>query len=152
MQPPAPILLAEDEETDVLIVRMALEQAGIANPLIVARDGQEVVKCLCGNSPYSDPLKHPKHPLPVLLILDLKMPRMTGFEVLSWLASRPDLVDVPAVVLSSSSYEEDIQRARQLGARDYFVKPHSLKDLATILQQVALRWLSVPGRQTISQE
>jgi CheY-like chemotaxis protein len=75
------------------------------------------------------------------------MPRITGFEVLSWLASRPDLVDVPAVILSSSSYEEDIQRARQLGARDYFVKPHSLKDLVTILQQMALRWLPLPERQ-----
>ncbi len=141
MLPLAPILLAEDEETDVIILRMALEQAGISNPLIVARDGEEVIQYLTGRFPYSDRLKYP---LPALIILDLKMPRMTGFEVLSWLAARHDLGDLPAIVLSSSSYDEDIQKARQLGVREYFVKPHSFDSLVNIMQQISRRWLSHP--------
>jgi len=82
------------------------------------------------------------HPLPALLLLDLKMPRMDGFEVLAWLATRLDFKDLPVVVLSSSSDDSDIQKARQLGAREYFIKPHALSDLVTMLKSLQSRHLS----------
>jgi len=69
------------------------------------------------------------------------MPCMHGFEVLEWIATRPEFKDMPVVVLSSSSDESDIQKARQLGARDYFVKPHSIDEWVKILQQLNQRWL-----------
>src|SRR5262245_16271660 len=123
MSPPAPILLVEDEETDVLILRMALKRSGLTHPLVVVHDGQAAVDYLSGNPPYADRLQHP---LPALVLLDLKMPRMTGFEVLSWLSTRADLKHVLVVVLSSSCHNADIERARQLGASDYHIKPHHI--------------------------
>jgi CheY-like chemotaxis protein len=139
MENHAPILVAEDEETDAMLLRLAARQAGISQPIVVMPDGSELVDYLQGVDPCVD---RSRHPLPILILLDLKMPRMTGFEVLSWLATRPDLKHVPVVVLSSSSQEEDIARARQLGASDYYVKPHHLADLINILKTLDSRWLS----------
>jgi CheY-like chemotaxis protein len=132
------VLVAEDEETDVLILRLGFEKAGLPNPLIAVRDGQEALDYLDGNGPYAD---RSRHPLPALLLLDLKMPRLTGFDVLAWLATRPDFKHLPAVVLSSSSDDSDIQEALRLGARDYFVKPHSLAELVKIIRTLPARWL-----------
>src|SRR5947209_4561847 len=91
------ILLAEDEETDVILFRLALQTAGLLYPVAVARDGQEAIEYLSGEAPYSD---RETNPLPALVVLDLKMPRMTGFDVLSWLGTQSDLRQIPAVVLS----------------------------------------------------
>lgn len=132
-----PILAAEDEETDRFILNLAFERAKLPGPLMTVNDGGECVDYLSGVGSFAD---RALHPLPALLLLDLKMPRMHGFEVLQWLATRPELKDLPAVVLSSSPDESDIQKARQLGARDYFVKPQSLDELVKILQQVHERW------------
>ena len=134
-----PVLVAEDEPTDALILRIAFEQAGISRSLVVVRDGEEAVNYLCGNPPYTD---RSVHPLPAMILLDLKMPRMTGFDVLAWLASRPDFKHLPAVVFSSSSEEQDVSRARQMGARDYLIKPHSISDYVKIVQTIRTRWLS----------
>jgi CheY-like chemotaxis protein len=133
-----PILLAEDEETDVLMFGVALERTGLSCPLVSVRDGREALDYLSGGPPYQD---RTRHPLPALIVLDLKMPRLTGFDVLAWLRTRPDLQRIPAVVLSSSSYPEDIHKALALGARDYHIKPHSLEDLVALLRKIAVRWL-----------
>jgi CheY-like chemotaxis protein len=133
------VLVAEDEPTDALILRIAFEQAGIPLSLVVVGDGEEAVNYLCGNPPYTD---RSVHPIPVLILLDLKMPRMTGFDVLAWLASRPDFKHVPAIIFSSSSEEQDVSRARQIGARDYFIKPPSISDYVKIVQTIRTRWLS----------
>lgn len=141
-----PVLVAEDEPTDALILRIAFEQAGIPRSLVVVRDGEEAVNYLCGNPPYAD---RSVHPLPALILLDLKMPRMTGFDVLAWLASRPDFKHLPAIVFSSSSEEQDVSRARQMGACDYFIKPHSIADYVKIVQTIHTRWLSTaPDRSS----
>ena len=136
----APILAAEDEETDALLLKIAFKEAGLPNALVLARDGQEAVDYLSGRPPYAD---RSLHPLPGLLLLDLKMPRMTGFEVLEWLATRPDLKDLPVVVLSSSADQLDIARALRTGARDCREKPHDYRQLTHLLQEVCARWL--PG-------
>ena len=133
-----PILAAEDEETDRFILNLGFERAKLPHALVTVRDGAECVDYLSGTGVFAD---RALHPLPVLLILDLKMPRMDGFEVLGWLARRPDFKNLPVVVLSSSSDDSDIQKARGLGARDYFVKPTALSDLVKILQSLQTRWL-----------
>jgi CheY-like chemotaxis protein len=136
------VLAAEDEETDALILRLAFEKAGVTNPLVIFRDGQEVINYLTGISPHKE---HTAHPRPALLTLDLKMPRMNGFDVLAWLRTRPELKYLPAVVISSSSDEADIEKARSLGARDYFVKPHHIGDFIAIMHTLQSRWLVHPA-------
>jgi CheY-like chemotaxis protein len=134
-----PILAAEDEESDRFILSLAFERAELANPLITVNDGQEAVDYLAGGAPFGDRVVYP---LPALLILDVKMPRMSGFDVLAWLATRSEFKDLPAVMLSSSADDSDIRQAQEKGARDYFVKPHSLSDFVKLLQTLQRRWLA----------
>lgn len=139
MNAPLPLVLAaEDEESDAYLLRLAFEKAKVPNPLVIVSDGQEAVNYLTGAGSYG---VRAAHPLPGLITLDLKMPRMNGFDLLGWLRGRPELKDVPAVVISSSSDEADITQARSLGARDYFVKPLRLADFVELAQTLRQRWL-----------
>lgn len=133
------ILVAEDEESDAWLLEHAFAKAGLCHRLVVLHDGQEAVSYLGGSGPYSD---RKLHPLPCLILLDLKMPRMNGFDVLGWLKSRPDLLTVPVVILSSSSLETDVAQARQMGARDYVVKPHEFARLVDLVRDLGQRWLA----------
>ncbi|HVU34838.1 MAG TPA: response regulator [Opitutaceae bacterium] len=119
-----PILLAEDDETDVLLLERALKEAGIPNPLRVVVDGQEAVD-------YLSALQHAPSPgdrSPALLILDLKMPRMTGLDVLGWVRAQPGLACLPVMMFSSSSHQLDIERAYALGANAFVVKAPSTSE------------------------
>jgi len=133
------ILVAEDDEDDVLFIKMAFKKTGLPNPLMIAHNGEEVVDYLKGNPPFNN---RAVFPLPRLLLLDLKMPRMTGFEVLAWLAAHSEFEHLPAVVLSSSSLEADVDLSRQMGARDYFIKPNDNEQLTNLLLELSARWLS----------
>lgn len=134
-----PVLAAEDEESDAFMLGIAFERAGLTNPLVIVRDGQEAVDYLTGQGAYAE---RAAYPMPALVLLDLKMPRMNGLEVLTWMEDRPEFADLPAVVLSSSSDQSDIRRARAAGAQDYFVKPHSIRGLIDIVEALRTRWLS----------
>jgi len=136
-----PVLAAEDESTDRYILQLAWEDAHIATPLILVKDGEEAVDYLRGAGPYQD---RAAYPLPRLITLDLKMPRMNGFNVLEWLGTHPEFKKIPAIVISSSSDNADIQEAKNLGARDYFVKPHRLDDFVAIVRSIQERWLRPP--------
>jgi len=129
-------LLAEDEESDVVIFQRALKKAQLAVELRTFRDGQELVdhlsegvdrRVLTGSRP-------------VLLVLDLKMPRMNGFDVLMWLKTQPHLSHLPAVVLSSSVYESDMRKALELGAREYLVKPTVPGELVSMVETMHERF------------
>lgn len=137
------ILVADDDQNDVFFLRRAFQKSGVSHALVHVPDGQEAIDYLRGEANYGD---RSRYPLPGLLLLDLKMPKVDGFDVLAWLKTRPDLEDLPVVVLSSSSREDDIQRARALGADDYRVKPADFDDLLTLAQDVAARWLSTTYR------
>jgi CheY-like chemotaxis protein len=128
-----PILAAEDEESDRMILELAFQRAKVPRPIVLVRDGQEAVDYLGGKGVFAN---RSAHPLPALIVLDLKMPRMSGFDVLAWLMTQPQFKGLPAVVLSSSADESDMKKARQLGAREYFVKPHSLDELMKIALQM----------------
>jgi CheY-like chemotaxis protein len=134
------ILVAEDEESDAFILKTAFRKAAVPCRVIIVRDGQEAVDYLLGEGNYAN---RSAHSLPALIVLDLKMPRMNGFDVLAWLAAHPELKRIPAIVLSSSSDETDIQKARKLGACEYFVKPYSLAELVKIAQQMHTHCFSV---------
>ena len=133
------ILLAEDQEIDVFLMRRALKKAAVVNPIFVACDGQEAIDYLEGAGPYAD---RKTYPLPALLVVDLKMPRMDGFDVLAWLQSHAAFDALPTVVLSGSGLEEDVLKAKGLGAADYRVKPNEPAALTEIVHQLHSRWLT----------
>ncbi len=140
----APILVADDDENDVFFLRRALERAGVGSRLFVAHDGQEAIEYLEGANPYSN---RAQYPFPALLLLDLKMPRMDGFDVLAWMHQRPECGELAVVVLSSSFQEDDIRKARQLGADDYQIKPSDFQKLVELIRNLHTRWLlEAPAR------
>src|ERR1041385_2451762 len=136
------ILVADDDQNDVFFLRRAFQKSGVSHAVIHVSDGQEAIDYLLGEAGYAD---RARFPVPVLVLLDLKMPKVDGFDVLAWLRTRPELESLPVVVLSSSSREDDIQRARTLGAADYRVKPADFDELMILAQEVANRWLSTTG-------
>ncbi len=133
-----PILLAEDDENDIFLMGRAFDRAAIPNPLFVVHNGQEAIDYLSGKSQFAD---REKHPLPGLLLLDLKMPWMDGFDVLSWLRKQNQFDTLPVVVLTSSKLQADIDKTRDLGVYDYRVKPHAFEDLVRLLDDVRTCWL-----------
>jgi len=133
-----PILYAEDEEDDVYFIRRAFEQAGILNPLAVVPDGQRAINYLAGNGHYAN---RNVHPLPCLVILDMKMPEKSGLEVLKWIRSQPAICTLPVLMLTSSSHDADMQRAYVQGANGYLVKPGSPADQVTMAKAIKDYWL-----------
>jgi CheY-like chemotaxis protein len=134
----APVLVAEDDPNDVFLLRRAFQKAGVFNSVVIAHNGQEAIDYLRGHGPYRN---RSNHPFPSLMLLDLKMPLVDGFDVLAWLNSHPLDRQLPIVVLSSSNQEKDIQRAQQMGAHEYRVKPQQFEDLVEIVKEVRSRWL-----------
>jgi len=116
------ILLAEDDANDVFFLKRALTKAGVQFSLRVVTNGQEALDYLGGADKFSN---RAEFPLPSLVLLDLKMPFVNGFDVLQWIRSQPSLKHIPVVVLTSSAEDRDRQRAAELGAQAYFVKPPS---------------------------
>lgn len=132
------ILLAEDDDNDVFFFVRAVRETSIANRLCIVRDGQETIDYLAGRGKYAD---RAAHPLPCLLVLDLKMPRKTGMEVLQWLQGDHSLRSIPVMVFSSSAQPEDIDRAYGFGANAFVVKPVSLESRAELARLIDAFWL-----------
>ena len=128
------ILLAEDNYADVLLAQRAFRQLRLPHVLNVVKDGDATVDYLLGQGDYAD---RDRYPLPTLLLLDLKMPRRSGFEVMEWLQQQPDL-GPPIVILTSSNDPNEIQRGYRLGAKSYVLKPLTLDTLINIFQSLEL--------------
>ena len=134
------ILLVEDSMDDVLLIRRALRKAHIANPLQVVSDGEDAIKYLAGKEAYAD---RERYPLPMVMLLDLKLPRRSGHEVLTWLKAQPTLRRLPVVVLTSSLESQDITRAYDSGANSYLVKPVSFDALHSMIHMIQQYWISL---------
>jgi CheY-like chemotaxis protein len=134
----ATVLLVEDDANDVLLTERAFEQAGLVNPLQVVSDGEQAIAYLRGEGRYAD---RQRHPFPILVLLDLKLPRVSGFEVLAWLRAAPDIRRLPVVVLTSSEQSPDINRAYDQGANSYLVKPVGFERLLALVKTVGLYWV-----------
>jgi CheY-like chemotaxis protein len=132
------ILVAEDDSTDAFFLQRAFDRAGIPVALHFVRDGQEVIDYLQGAGQFAD---RTRHPLPQLVLLDLKMPRLDGFNVLEWIRQQPALKGLVTVIFSSSDEARDINRAYGLGANSYIVKPHSMEELMRLVGHFKKRWL-----------
>jgi CheY-like chemotaxis protein len=132
------ILLAEDLESDVALMKRAFKKARIVNPLQVVRDGEQVLAYLRGEGEYGN---RAEYPLPSLLLLDLKMPRMNGFEVLSWVRAQPNFASLRIVVLTASRELQDVNKAYQLGANTFLVKPTDFDQLVVMMQALQGFWV-----------
>ena len=131
------ILVAEDDTADAFFLERAFAKIGVATNLQFVRDGQEAIEYLLGKGQFSDRTVHPD---PDLLLLDLKMPRLDGFQVLDWVRQQPQLKRLPAIIFSSSAQEKDVNRAYDLGANSYLVKPHSSEDLLALVEKLKNYW------------
>jgi len=137
------VLIVDDDENDLVFVRFAFEQVQVSNPIQTLHDGIEAIDYLRGEGRYSD---RQKYPLPCLMLLDLKMPRCDGFEVLAWRQRQAGLQYFPVVVFTSSSQQRDIQRAMELGATAYAVKPAQLEYLVAMARELQSKWLEPLNR------
>ncbi len=119
-KPEFTILHVDDDPNDLLLLKHACRTASLDFAVESVTDGEAAIAYLSGTEPYSN---RQRYPLPSLLLLDLKMPRKTGFEVLSWIREHPRLKRLPVFVFTSSKHQEDVDRAYELGANAYLVKP-----------------------------
>jgi CheY-like chemotaxis protein len=131
------ILVAEDNEDDAAILKKALQRAGFSNPVHICPNGTEAIRYLQGESLFAD---RKQFPFPRLLVTDLKMPGMDGFQLLDWIQSHPEFNVVPRVVLSTSDNSNDVTRAYQLGANSYLLKPATFEELTANLQLALAYW------------
>jgi CheY-like chemotaxis protein len=133
------ILIAEDNETDALMIQRAFTKAKLLNPIRVVPDGAEAIAYLAGEGKYAN---RSLYPLPELMLLDLKMPNKNGLEVLEWLQQQPELRGgLRVVVLTASNQAQDVNRAYQLGANSFLVKPVGFEQFVQISQALKGYWL-----------
>ena len=137
------ILLVEDNPDDVLLIRRAFKKAGLPHALQIATHGEEAVDYLAGGGSYAD---RDKHPFPALVLLDLQLPRRSGHEVLEWLRGQEVLRRLPVIVLTSSREPSDINRAYDLGANSYLVKPVSFEALLEMVRVLERFWIALTER------
>jgi CheY-like chemotaxis protein len=132
------ILIAEDNEDHILLLCRALKKSGVLNPIFVLRDGEEAIAYLRGEGKFADRYQYP---LPGLLLLDLKMPKVDGFEVLQWIRQQPGLSRLRIVILTTSDDPHDINRAYELGANSFIVKPLDKQHFLEVTNAIKGYWL-----------
>ncbi len=125
------ILVVDDNENDILLLKLACQRAKLLNPLQVLRNGDEAMAYLQGARQYSD---RAQYPFPWLMLLDLNMPRKSGFEVLAWLRSQPALRRLPVYIFTASMRLADIERAYEAGANGFLVKPTDMGALLDMMR------------------
>ena len=131
------ILLVEDEDNDIILVQRATERGGAGHTVYAVRDGEEAVHYLRGEGQYAD---RQKFPLPNVILSDLKMQSMDGFEFLRWLRGHPECSVIPTIVFSSSRQERDVREAYRLGANSYITKPSTAEELMQVLKATYEYW------------
>ncbi len=134
---PFTVLLVEDDLNDIFLVKRAFKIAQIHNPLQIVTDGQEAISYLRGVDKYGD---RQTYPLPKLLVMDIRMPRKSGFDVLEFVKGSPTLRRIPVVIVSSSEDPADINRAYESGANAYMVKPVDFREVEHLFQSITTYW------------
>lgn len=132
------ILLVEDSEDDIFLMKRALDEAGVKNPVLIVEDGQEAVEYLEGAGKFED---RTSYPLPAVIFLDLKLPLKSGHDVLAWIRRQERFDTTVVVVLTSSEETSDVNKAYRLGANSYLVKPPTAQDLVDMAKAFKWYWL-----------
>lgn len=134
------VLVVEDDSTDALMIRRAFKKASLPNPLHFVDNGDAAVEYLSRRPPYGDRCAHP---VPALILLDLKLPRRSGLEVLQWLRGQPGVRRIPVIILTSSMETVDVRRAYDLGCNSYLVKPIDFEGLLEAVRAIGAYWISM---------
>jgi len=138
MSDEAVVLLVEDVEDDAELVRRAFAKGSVVNPLQIVRTGEEALEYLTGTGRYAN---RAEYPLPELLLLDLKLPGIDGFQVLRWIRQQPELKALRVVVLTSSQALSDATEAYKAGANSFLVKPIDFNDFVNVTNAIQGYWL-----------
>ncbi len=141
------VLLVEDSEEDILLTQIAFANARLANPVFVVQDGEEAIAYLEGSKPYAD---RSQFPFPILMLLDLRMPKLDGFEVLQWLREKPFRADLMVAVMTHSQNEPDTLRCFQLGADSYLIKPPKAEDFLQLVHRLKACWFIARGEKCVA--
>lgn len=134
------ILMADDDEDDILLTRKALQKGKLLNPLHTVHDGEELLDYLLHRGDYTDEEKAPR---PGVILLDLNMPRKDGREALKEIKAHDDLKDIPIVVFTTSKAEEDIYRSYKLGVNSFITKPVTFENLIEVMQMLGKYWFEI---------
>ncbi|MCM2304442.1 MAG: response regulator [Elusimicrobia bacterium] len=132
------ILAVEDNDDDQFLLREAWKKAGLANPLEIVADGERACDYLSGEGPYAD---RSRYPFPVMLLLDIKLPGKTGLEVLAWIRGQERFKTLPVIMLTASTWPEEVVEAYRLGANSFVIKPSAAQELTDLLSAVRGYWL-----------
>lgn len=132
------VLLVEDLEDDILLIRRALRRSRVSIPLQVVRTGEEAIAYLSGEGKYEN---RAEYPLPTLVLLDLQLPGINGYDVLAWIRQQDGIRGLPVVVLTSSNLLRDVNRAYQLGANSFFVKDVDFEKTADLFALLKQYWI-----------
>jgi CheY-like chemotaxis protein len=131
------VLQVEDDDNDIYFLQFACESTQLTDCLRVVRSGEEALEYFQGAGKYAD---RKKYPIPGLVLLDLRMPRMNGLEVLKWIRDQPQLHSVVVIMFTSSAHPDDVERSSQLGANAFVQKPSGLEELVRFLKSVKTFW------------
>lgn len=131
------LLVVEDDENDIFFVERIFRQIGARCTLQFARDGVEAIDYLSGKGKFGD---RSKYALPTIILMDLKMPRKSGFEVLEWMQKQPEIKLIPTVIITSSTLQDDVTRAYRLGANAVMNKPVDKESLMQMLKTFHIYW------------
>ena len=139
VMPPSIILYAEDEENDIFFLKRAFQMSRSPHIFQAVEDGEQALQYLAADARFADRVRYP---LPILVLLDINMPKKSGLEVLEWIRRQPQFKSLPVLMLTSSSRQEDMDKARELGADDYLLKPSLPSQLVELVKSIHERWLS----------
>lgn len=137
---PKTVLYVEDSKPDVFFMQHAFRLMGHLSRLRVVRDGEDAMAYLAGENHFSD---REQHPMPSLVLLDLKLPGAQGLEVLEWIRQQPQFQSLPVVVFSSSDLRSDRERAERLGVSEYIVKPGDMTTVSVLVSPLLKRFLNI---------
>jgi CheY-like chemotaxis protein len=142
---PISILMADDDEDDILLTQKALKKGKLLNNLISVRDGEELLDYLQRRGEYSDASQAPR---PGIILLDLNMPKKDGREALKEIKTDPELREIPVVVFTTSKAEEDIYRSYKLGVNSFITKPVTFDSLIEVMQTLGKYWFEIVSLPT----
>lgn len=142
-----PILLVEDNDSDAILIKRALKQLNTPNPLVIFQDGEQAINYF-KNAPEIK--AEMEYALPILIILDLKLPKKSGFEVLQYIKNTNVIKRIPVIILTSSSEYTEINKAYDFGANSYIKKPVAFEDLIYIMKILSIYWLKLNSQPEVN--
>lgn len=134
------LMVVDDSDSDIFCLKRGFQKAGIEVRIHELSDGQSAIDYLSGSAPFAD---WAQCPLPNLMILDIRMPGLDGFDVLQWVRAQSGIGAMPIIMLSSSAEAEDVDKAHQWGANSYLVKPHSLSEFTRLAEGIERYWFQL---------